>query len=162
MFIEDYAIARSVPEAARYLNACDELHAALIDGGDKIARFDRDWRPSEEYREAVLGLYLKLSSEISDALDMFRYGTHEDGIEPLSFAQESSFEAWAAVRENSGPAQLAKYGWVHRVSNVITEIVRRGNAKVCLGDFETILIVSIVADHLGVERSHVLASQATS
>lgn len=163
MFVEDYAVARSVPEAARYLNACSELDAALIESSDnEAAMFDLDWCPSDEYKEAVLGLYRKLSSEISDALDRFRSGTHEDGIEPLGFAQESSFEAWMAAREKSGAAQLAKFGWVHRVSNVITEIVRRGNGKGLLGDFETILIVSIVADHLGFERRHVLATQVTS
>lgn len=130
-----YALSRSIIPAARYLQIASSIDAGILPADESLAmKFDPNFEPCNEWKEAVVGFYKSLSGGIGGILNM-------DGRYP-DWIDIEDVRPWLKAEE---VGEFERFGWAHRIINEMIN-VRRNNGGSDLGDHESRLMMRVLKD----------------
>lgn len=133
-------ICSSAPELKNYIEVSPNLYGGLLPRNEVYSDFDPDFVPSQEFVSAAKALYQTLSAKIGSLVDSYTR------VKP-ELPGSSEIEAWVDARHGD---PLAKWGWNHRIMNVI-QFYARKDGGCDLGDFSAKILLDIFSGKIGGE-----------
>ncbi|MGP9633775.1 hypothetical protein ACT3R7_11980 [Halomonas sp. AOP43-A1-21] len=137
MSLSDYALSRSIKQAAAFFEVAGEVAERGIemeqcDGYQRVSGIREGFEPSEQWKEAVWDFYVAISHAVKRAIEV-HYAYEGDGY---SF-DSGEIRAWVEAKNGD---KLEPWGWVHRAILLMNHARRINDVQTDMGDPEFHLI----------------------
>lgn len=140
MSLSDYALSRSIKQAAAFFEVAGEVaergvEVEQCDGYQRVSGIREDFEPSEQWKEAVWRFYAALSQAVRAAIE-------DNEIDSDGCAFDSGeIRAWREALEGD---KLEPWGWVHRTILLMNHARRINDVQTGMGDPEFHLIKQVL------------------